>query len=183
VPLTSEDITEIERAGRRCEVCHTGRHWRRFEIVRPADRVAVVLCPSCHARFADDPPVGRLAEGKAKPTSAAARASKPAKPAKPQQARPAPEAKGPAEPGPDRLLAAIKEMTGAFSTATAARAAGLNSERTQVRLEELEARGEVQRVGNRWSAEAPPSELASAMDRLQARTSNLRIVRDKARVS
>jgi hypothetical protein len=177
VPLTSEDITEIERAGRRCEVCHTGRHWRRFEIVRPADRVAVVLCPSCHARFADDPPVGRLAEGKAKPTSAAARASKPAKPAKPQQARPAPEAKGPAEPGPDRLLAAIKEMTGAFSTATAARAAGLNSERTQVRLEELE------RVGNRWSAEAPPSELASAMDRLQARTSNLRIVRDKARVS
>jgi hypothetical protein len=175
--LSVEDVTEIERAGRRCEVCHTGRHWRSFEIVRPADRVAVVMCPSCHARFGDDPPVGRNSQAKAKTTPAAAKAAR-------QPTRPKPEpVKKAAEPGPDRLLAAIRDMTGAFSTATAARAAGLNSDKTQARLEELESRGEVQRVGNRWSAEAPPSELASAMDRLQARTSNLRIVRDKARVS
>jgi hypothetical protein len=68
-----------------------------------------------------------------------------------------------------------------FSTASAARAAGLNNDKTLARLQDLERRGEVQRVGNRWSTEAPPSDIATAMDRLEARTSNLRIVREKAR--
>jgi hypothetical protein len=64
----------------------------------------------------------------------------------------------------------------------AARAAGLNQDKTLARLHDLERRGEVQHVGNRWSTEAPPSEVASAMDRLEAKTSNLRIIRDRARV-
>ena len=63
----------------------------------------------------------------------------------------------------------------------AARAAGLNNDKTLARLQDLERRGEVQRLGNRWSTEPPPSDIASAMDRLEARTSNLRIVTDRAR--
>jgi hypothetical protein len=47
---------------------------------------------------------------------------------------------------------------------------------------DLERRGEVRRVGRRWSTESPPSDVAAAMDRLQARTRNLRIVRERARV-
>jgi DNA-binding IclR family transcriptional regulator len=81
------------------------------------------------------------------------------------------------------LLTAIRELGGTVSVATAARAAGLNSKKTLARLQQLEARGEVQRIGNRWSAEPPPSELASALDRLQASTSNLRIVTGRERVS
>jgi hypothetical protein len=83
---------------------------------------------------------------------------------------------------PDRLRAALRKLPSQFSTATAARAAGLNNDKTLARLQDLERRGEVQRIGNRWSTEAPPSDVASAMDRLEARTSNLRIVRDRARV-
>jgi hypothetical protein len=64
----------------------------------------------------------------------------------------------------------------------AARAAALNNERAVARLQELERRGEVRRVGKRWSTESPPSDVAAAMDRLEARTSNLRIVRERARV-
>ncbi len=64
----------------------------------------------------------------------------------------------------------------------AARAAGLNNDKTLARLQDLERRGEVQRISNRWSTEPPSSDIASAMDRLEARTSNLRIVRDRARV-
>ena len=64
----------------------------------------------------------------------------------------------------------------------AARAAVLNNDKTLARLQDLERRGEVQRLGNRWSTEPPASDIASAMDRLEARTSNnLRIVRDRER--
>jgi hypothetical protein len=65
----------------------------------------------------------------------------------------------------------------------ASRAAGLSNEKALARLQDLERRGEVQRVGKRWSTEAPPSELTAAMDRLEARTNNLRIVRERARVA
>jgi hypothetical protein len=44
--MDTKDLTDIERAGRRCGVCHSGRGWRRFEIVRPAERDPVVLCGS-----------------------------------------------------------------------------------------------------------------------------------------
>jgi hypothetical protein len=165
-PMNAEDLTEIERTGRRCGVCQSGRGWRRLEVVRPPEREPVVLCSSCRARFGDDPPVGRKPEP----------APEPLAPPKPRASERRTERR------PDRLRAALREMPGSFSTATAARAAGLNNERTLARLHDLERRGEVQRVGNRWSAESPRSDVASAMDRLEARTSNLRIVRDKTRV-
>src|SRR5262249_3942733 len=81
---------------------------------------------------------------------------------------------------PDRLRAALRELPSSFSTATAARAAGLNHAKTLARLHELERRREVRRVGSRWSTEPPPADFASAIDRLEARTSNLRIVRERA---
>jgi hypothetical protein len=171
--MDTEDLTEIDRAGRRCGVCHSGRGWRRFEFVRPAQREPVVLCGSCRARFGDDPPVGRKPAPASEPTRAAP------KPLSPPKAH-AGERR--TERRPDRLRAALRKMPGSFSTAMAARAAGLNNGKTLARLQDLERRGEVQRVGNRWSSEPPSSDIASAMDRLEARTSNLRIVRDRARV-
>jgi hypothetical protein len=58
----------------------------------------------------------------------------------------------------------------------------MNSHRALARLQDQERRGELRRVGKRWSTESPPSDVAAAMDRLEARTSNLRIVRERARV-
>jgi hypothetical protein len=171
--MNAEDLSEIERAGRRCGVCRCGRGWRRFEIVRPAERVPVVLCGSCRARFGDDPPVARKSERELVPAPAASKLFSPPRPDVGERR---------SDRRPDRLRAALPKLPGSFSTAMAARAAGLNNDKTLARLEDLERRGEVQRVGNRWSTESPPSELAAAMDRLQARTSNLRIVRDRARV-
>jgi hypothetical protein len=81
---------------------------------------------------------------------------------------------------PDRLRAALGKLPGSFSTTMAARAAGINSHRALARLHDLERRGEVRRVGKRWSTESPPSDVAAAMDRLEA--SNVRIVRERARV-
>jgi hypothetical protein len=70
-------------------------------------------------------------------------------------------------------------MPGSFTTARAARAAGVNKKKALARLHDLERRGEVYRVGERWSTQPPASDLASAMDRLEAQTSNLRIVRGR----
>jgi len=81
------------------------------------------------------------------------------------------------------MRTALREMPGSFSTAMVARATGLNKGKALARLQDLEQRGEVHRVGNRWSTGLSPDAVALAMDRLQARTSNLRIVRDRARVS
>jgi hypothetical protein len=170
--MNVDDLTEIERAGRRCSVCHSGRGWRRFEVVRPADREPVVLCAGCRARFGDDPPIGRKPEAVPEPARAA--------PKPPPAAKPAGQ-RG-TEPSPDRLRAALRELPASFSTATAARAAGLNQDKTLARLQDLERRGEIQRVGKRWSTASAPNDVASAMDRLEARTSNLRIVRDRTRV-
>jgi hypothetical protein len=179
--MNAEDLSEIERAGRRCGVCPCGRGWRRFEIVRPAEREPVVLCASCRARFGDDPPVARKSER----DLVAPAASKLFSPPRPDaSAATAVAGKGEhrTDRRPDRLRAALGKLPGSFSTAMAARAAGLNNDKTLARLQDLERRGEVQRGGNRWSTESPPSEIAAAMDRLEARTSNLRIVRDRARV-
>ena len=79
-PMNAEDLTEIERVGRRCGVCHSGRGWRRFEVVRPAEREPVVLCGGCRARFGDDPLVGRKPEPVPEPTRAAAKQLSPPKP-------------------------------------------------------------------------------------------------------
>ena len=172
--MAAEDLTEIQRAGRRCGVCHSGRGWRRFEVVRPAEREPVVLCGSCRARFGDDPPIGR------KPTPAPEPAPAAPEPISPSQSR---SGDGQTELGSDRHRAALRKMPGVFSTTAAARAAGVNKDKALARLHDLERRGEVHRVGNRWSTEPPPDALASAIDRLEARTSNLRIVRDRTRVS
>jgi hypothetical protein len=173
MPVGSEELIEIENAGRRCGVCGSGRGWRRFEVVRPADRDPIVLCGGCRARFGDDPPVGR------KPAPPLAPVSAPAEPlARPQQRA----GKRVTDRRPDRLRAALGNLPGSFSTAMAARAAGLSTEKALARLEDMERRGEVYGVGKRWSTEPPPSDIAAAMDRLQARTSNLRIVRERTRV-
>jgi hypothetical protein len=171
--MRTEDLIEIENAGRRCGVCHSGRGWRVFEIVRPAGREPVVLCSGCRARFGDDPPVGRKPAAAVAPVPAAA---EPLSPSKPGRGERAPERH------PDRLRAALGGLPGSFSTAMAARAAGISNDRTLARLQDLERRGEVRRVGKRWSTESPPSDVSAAMDRLEARTSNLRIVRERARV-
>ncbi len=168
--MNAEDLNEIERAGRRCAVCQSGRGWRRFEVLRRDGREPVVLCGSCRARFGDDPPVARGAAPEPAPVSAPA----------PAQAGPSPKSSNAERRGdrrPDRLRVALRKLPGTFSTSMAARAAGLNNEKTLARLDELERRGEVRRVGNRWSTEPPADALASAMDRLEARTTNLRIVR------
>ena len=171
-PLRNEDLIEIENAGRRCGVCRSGRGWRRFELVRPAGREPVVLCGGCRARFGDDPPVGRKPSPPLEPVPAIA------EPLTPPNRRPG--ERGP-DQHPDRLRAALGKLPGSFSTTMAARAAGINSHRALARLQDLERRGEVRRVGKRWSTESPPSDVAAAMDRLEARTSNVRIVRERAR--
>ena len=170
----TEHLTEIENAGRRCGVCRSGRGWRRFELVRPAGREPVVLCASCRARFGDDPPVGRKPAPRLESVPATA---------EPVAAPERSSGERAIEQHPDRLRTALRELPGSFSTAMAARAAGISGEKALARLQDLERRGELRRVGKRWSSEAPPSDVAAAMDRLEARTSNLRIVRERARVS
>lgn len=172
--MNAEDLNEIERAGRRCAVCQSGRGWRRFEVLRQDGREPVVLCGSCRARFGDDPPVARASGQEPAPEPAPLPAA--------EQAAPAPKANNGERRGdrrPDRLRAALRKLPATFSTSMAARAAGLNNDKTLARLHELERHGEVRRVGNRWSTEPPADALASAMDRLEARTTNLRIVRGR----
>lgn len=136
-----------------------------------------MVCASCKARYGEDPPVAR------KPVAAAVPTPEPAPEPEPAPRRRKPRARKPrTEPRPDRLRAALGELPGSFSTAMAARAAGLNQDKTLARLQDLERRGEVRRDGNRWTTEAPATDLTAALDRLQARTSNIRIVREKARV-
>jgi hypothetical protein len=172
--VNTEDLTEIERAGRRCSVCRSGRGWRRLGVFRPAEGEPVVLCAGCRARVGEDPPVARRPAGTPEPAPAAREARPPAKP---------PTVERRTEQRPDRVQAALHKLPGTFSTTMAARAAGLNNTKTLARLQDLERRGEVHRVGKRWSTEPPPTDLTAALDRLEARTSNLRIVREPARVS
>jgi hypothetical protein len=168
--MTDEDLTEIERAGRRCAVCRTGRRWRQFEVVRPAGREPVVMCPSCRVRYGDAPPMREH--------------EKVVEQAPPE---PAPEPKDtarghkPEQPREDRLKRALRELPrGEHSTGRIAKAAGLNHSKTLGRLHQLAAAGEIQPVGKRWSTERPSTDLEAAFDRLQARTSNVRVVRDRS---
>jgi hypothetical protein len=163
-----EDQIEIERAGRRCAVCHTGRRWRQFEVVRPDGQPTVVMCPACHTRYGVTPPVP------ATEPPAAAPASKPDASAPKKRSAP-PE---------DRLRKALRGLPhGEHSVSQIAKAAGLNHEKTLSRLRALHAAGEVQQVGKRWSNEPPSTDIEAAMDRLQVRTNNLRIVRRREPVS
>jgi pyruvate/2-oxoglutarate dehydrogenase complex dihydrolipoamide acyltransferase (E2) component len=172
----SEDLTEIERAGRRCAVCHSGRRWRQFEVVRPEGREAVVMCPACHARYGAAPPVGateKVVEVAAPPPEPVAAPPEAAATPKPRSA-----------PREDRLRKALRELPReTHSVRKIARAAGLNEEKTLSRLHALAAAGEVQQVGKRWSNEPPSTDVEAAFDRLQARTSNLRIIREREPVT
>ena len=161
---TSEDLIEIERSGRRCAICHTGRRWRQFEVVRPDGQQPVVLCPACQTRY-----------GVAPPAPAAVQPA-PAPATQPNKASP----KERSAPKEDRLRQALRRLPqGEHSVSQIAKAAGLNHEKTLRRLHTLSAAGEVQQVGKRWSHEPPSTDIEAAMDRLQARTTNLRIVRNR----
>lgn len=124
----------------------------------------MVMCPACHRRYGATPPAPAI------------------EPPAPAPA-PQPETSSPKErpaPPEDRLRRALRELPhGEHSVGRIAKAAGLNHEKTLSRLRALSAAGEVQQVGKRWSNEPPSTDLEAAMDRLQARTNNLRIVRSR----
>jgi hypothetical protein len=165
--MNVEDLTEIDRAGRRCVVCRSGRHWRQFKVVRPDGGQPVVMCAACQARYGDAP------AARESPKDAPAPASLPATPSRAQRPR----------QHEDRLKKVLRELPrGEHSTGKLAKAAGLNHAKTLGRLRQLEAAGEVRQVGKRWSTERPASDIEGAFDRLQARTSNIRIVRERSPV-
>jgi hypothetical protein len=167
-PLRTEDLSELENAGRRCGVCRSGRGWRRFELVRPTGREPVVLCGNCRARFGDDPPVGRKPAPPLKPV-----------PATPESLAPSRRRSGAWDrPTPGSPAGGAAQAAGSFSTALAARAAGINSHRALAGYRSAAARSDESASAGR--PESPPSDVAAAMDRLEARTSNLRIVRERA---
>jgi hypothetical protein len=170
--MSPEDQTEIERAGRRCEICRSGRHWKQLSVVRAEGRDALVMCPACHARYGETPPATAARPAPAAPPVAAEVAPTPDEPT----AKPKP-------PQEDRLKKALRSLPrGEHTTGQIAKAARLTHSKTLRRLHELEAAGEITQVGKRWSTERPSTDIEQAFDRLQSRTSNVRIVRDKARV-
>jgi hypothetical protein len=184
IRMTPEDLSTIEHAGRRCAICNTGRQWKRLRVAHPEGGDPVVLCPACEPRF--EQTMKAAAEAKAKaavveppakaPASEGATTSTthPNRPARPPRRKPA----------EDRLKRALRELPpGEHSTKSIAKAAGLNHAKTLARLHALEASGDVQQVGKHWSTERPASDLEAAFDRLQARTGNLRIIRERQKVS
>lgn len=187
-----DDLVEIERGGRRCGVCQSGRRWREFSVVRPEGGGVVVMCPACRARFGEAPPVAvkasveaaPAAEPEVAPVPQAASAAEPASASASEQGGAGrsggSSGKGRSAPREDRLRKALRELPhGEHSVGRIAKAAGLNHEKTLSRLHALSAAGEVQQVGKRWSNEPASTDIEAAMDRLQARTSNLRIVRSR----
>jgi len=172
--MTPEDLTVLEQSRRRCSVCRTGRRWRTFEVVRREGHQPVVMCGACRARFGDAAPTATVTE---KATPAEVPAGQPSSaPAKRRSKRQRPTRPKESE---DRLKRTLRTLpAGEHSTGQIAKAARLNEAKVRARLQRLEASGEVHRVGHRWSTEQPSTDLDAAFDRLQARTSNLRIVRD-----
>jgi hypothetical protein len=165
--MTPEDLTLIEQAGRRCSGCHTGRKWRRFEVLRPEGREPLVTCPACRQRLTE------MAAKPPAPSQAPAASKAPVAPARPRRThrRPSPQ-------GEDRIKRALRTLpAGAHSTGRIAKTAGVSQAKALSRLQALEAAGELQRVGKQWSTERPSTDLEAAFDRLKARTGNLRIIR------
>ena len=168
--LSPDDVTEIERAGRRCTACRSGRRWREFAVFRPEGGQPVVMCAACLARYGDAPPAR---PARARPDARPAPASEPTSTTSARRA----------QDGEDRVRRVLRELPkGEHTTGSIAKAAGLNHEKTLRRLRQLAESGEIRQVGKRWSTERPPSDLDEALDRLQARTSNIRIVRDRSPV-
>lgn len=130
------------------------------------------MCAACRARYGAAPPAPAAQEPASAPVAAA-----PAEPeaAAPKQRRP---------PREDRLRRALRELPRQpHSVGQIAKAAGLNHDKTLGRLHALEAAGVVHQVGKRWTTEPPSTDVEAAFDRLQARTSNLRIIRDREPVA
>ncbi len=211
-----EDVAEIERAGRRCSVCRSGRHWRQLELVRLPGREPIVLCAACRARHPNGDGLQAL-QVQVSPTAPALTGSQAGAAqvrtrgqASPQAQTPAEQAASshaapPGQPAPaagaepsqtpaesqaqararqaeheDRLKRALRELPrGEHSTGRIAKAAGLNHSKTLGRLHKLKAAGEVHQVGKLWTIEPPANGLEAAFDRLQAQTSNLRIIRER----
>ena len=128
------------------------------------------MCAACRTRYGSAPPV--------RERHVPAVSADPALPtAEPASA--APERRP--EQHEDRVKKALRDLPrGDHSTGRIAKAAGLNHPKTLRRLRQLEASGGVREVGKRWSTEPPSSDLEGALDRLQARTSNIRIVRGRS---
>jgi hypothetical protein len=166
----TEDLMMIDRAGRRCAVCRSGRRWREFIVVEPEGGQPVLMCAACRARYGNAPPARPAVE---RPEGGMSRTAE------------APSTKP--EPRPrereDRVRRVLRELPeGEYSTGRIAKAAALNEAKTLRRLHQLAASGEVRQVGKRWSTEPAPSDIDQALDRLQARTSNIRIIRDRSPV-
>ena len=168
--MDPEELATITRAGRRCAVCRSGRHWREFTVLQPDGGEPVVMCAACRARYGDAPPARSAGEPTEAPAERAAASTPSPAP------RPAPERE-------DRVRKALRELpNGEYTTGKIAKAAGLPQAKTLRRLRQLAASGEIREVGKRWSTEPPPTDLDEALDRLRARTSNIRIVRDRSPV-
>jgi hypothetical protein len=168
--LDLEDRAVIDRAGRRCAVCRTGRRWREFAVVRPDGGKPVVMCAACRARYGDAPPRQSPDER-----------TDPLQPEAPKPIVTTPERRAPERE--DRVRRVLRQLPkGEYTTASIAKAAGLNQVKTLRRLRQLAESGEIRQVGKRWSTKPPPSDIDEALDRLQARTSNIRIVRDRSLV-
>jgi hypothetical protein len=167
MPLNDDDLREVENRGRRCGVCRSGRRWRDFDVLREEGRDPVVMCVACRTRHGHTPPARKMPE-----------------PARPSVTQPTvAEADQPFQQREDRLRKALGELpSGEYTTGRIAKAARLNHDKALVRLQQLQQAGEIRQVENRWSTEPVPTDLEGAFDRLQARTSNLRIVRDRAPV-
>jgi hypothetical protein len=163
--MNAEDLIEIDRARRRCTVCRSGRHWRRFSVVRPEGREPVVVCAACRARYEHELPAQTSGAPAAAPVQPAAVATA-SSTHRPRQDE-------------DRLKKVLRELPQEeHSTGRIAKAAGLNHTKTLRRLRELEASGDVQQVGKRWSTRRASTDVQAAFERLQARTSNIRILRE-----
>lgn len=128
------------------------------------------MCAACRTRYGSAPPareghVPAVSVDPAWPTAEPASAARGRRP----------------EQDEDRVKKALRELPrGEHSVGRIAKAAGLNHAKTLRRLRQLEASGGVREVGKRWSTEPLSSDLEGALDRLQARTSNIRIVRDRS---
>ncbi len=168
--LDAEVLAAIESAGGRCAVCRSGRRRREFTVIRRDGGEPLVLCAACRARYGDAPPARPARE---RTDAVAARTAEPVL-ATAERRAPEPE---------DRVRRVLRDLPeGEYTTGRIAKAAGLNHARTLRRLRQLTASGEIREIGKRWSTERPPSDIDEALDRLQARTSNIRIVRDRSPV-
>jgi predicted Rossmann fold nucleotide-binding protein DprA/Smf involved in DNA uptake len=124
----------------------------------------VVMCAGCRVRYGAAPPPPASQKTAAAPVV-------PATAAVPKQRT---------APHEDRLRKALRQLPREpHSVGQVAKAAGLNHDKTLNRLRALQAAGEVRQVGKRWSSQPPSTDVEAAFDRLQAQTTNLRIIRDR----